>query len=474
MCESWSCARLRRCVAGLGVVIALGLASAAARADDAQPEAAESSRWFFGAYYRHAWVPKPFLKPFLERADSISNDGLGLVVSRVAASGLRAQLGVGYMPYRFQGAFNARGGLVEDTEFVTSTLALLHLTGSVLWPVELHRMLRLEIGLGLDLGVVLGSLRRSEAYSDADGKFRRCDSALHPGVTGPDNDGMGGKIPYCAQPVDSAGKAIATNTVSTQGEQYGVRESRVPPVMLLPLLPHVALRFSPVPRVSIALEAAFAVAQFWVGASVHVALFAERSTLVPVAQPEQAAVAPAAPVAAGPRTRRLIGKLFEEATKAPIARASVKTKRAFSAIQTDGTGLFVFDQLQTGPLLLAITHPDYEASSCTATIPPEGGDTFVQCFLRPLPKEGAISGQVKDEQGKPIARARVTVAGPLAQPATFESNADGLFAVPDAPEGTYRVGVEAAGYLRQVIELEVRARETAMPQIILLKATDKP
>jgi uncharacterized membrane protein len=94
--------------------------------------------------------------------------------------------------------------------------------------------------------------------------------------------------------------------------------------------------------------------------------------------------------------------------------------------------------------------------------------------LRPLPKEGAISGQLKDEQGNPIARAHVTVAGPLAQPASFETNADGLFALPDAPEGTYRVRVEATGYLRQVIEIEVRARETAMPQVILLKATDKP
>jgi len=456
---------------------------AQAEAQASQADVPDPSRWFLGAYYRHAWVPKLLLKPFFERAAGVSNDGFGLVVSRLAANGMSTQLGVGYMPYHFQGAFNARGGLIEDTELVTSKLALLHLTGSVLWPVELHRTLRLEIGLGVDLGIIFGSLRRSEAYSDAQGVFRRCSSALQPAVTGPDSDGMGGKLPYCEQAVDSAGKAIPSNTASAQGAQYDARESRVPPIMLLPLLPHVALRYAPSKRVTIALEGAFAVAQFWLGASVHIALFAERPPALVSAQPGALPVTsitsstpepPPAPVAVAPRMGRLIGKLFEQATNAPIAKASVKSKRAFSAIQTDGAGLFVFDQLPAGPLPLAITHPDYEAGSCTATIPSDGGDSFVQCFLRPLPKEGAISGQVKDEQGNPIAQARVSVAGPLAQPAALESNADGLFAVPDAPEGTYRVQVEARGYLRQVIEIEVRARETAMPQVILLKATEKP
>lgn len=83
------------------------------------------------------------------------------------------------------------------------------------------------------------------------------------------------------------------------------------------------------------------------------------------------------------------------------------------------------------------------------------------------PRGGSISGQVKDEQGRAIGNARVDITGPAG--ATMQTSMEGLFALLEAPEGTYRLRVDAPGYFLQVVELEVRSRETAIPQIILLR-----
>jgi hypothetical protein len=118
---------------------------------------------------------------------------------------------------------------------------------------------------------------------------------------------------------------------------------------------------------------------------------------------------------------------------------------------------------------LEITHPGHEAGSCDAVIPEQGGDAMVHCFLRPESRDGAISGHVQDEQGRGIAGARVDIAGPKSLIA--QTDLDGLFAVLDAPDGTYRLRIQANGFFPQVIELELKPRDTVLPQIILLPLT---
>jgi hypothetical protein len=435
----------------------------------------ETEQWFIGAYYRHAWVPSFMLKPVFERAAGISNNGFGLVLSHSSRDGLTAELGLGYVPYHFEGAFNPNNSLVEDTEWAKSNLALVHLTASLLWPFNLHRMLTLELGLGVDLGLVTGSLHRTEAYPK-DGAFHACESALNPSTTGPDDDARGKPLAYCEQAYDRNGKPTDTSGANVSGAHYNDKESRVPPLMLVPMLPHLALRFAPAERVAIKLEAAFGLVQFWVGASIHVGFGTkggQHREPLPAAEPQ----AQGAPMAiANPATLptqqsgRIIGKLMEQTTGTPIARASVKNKRQFSAIQTDSAGLFVFENLNPGPLRLEITHPDYETGTCDTTIPEAGGDVNVHCFLRPGHKEGAISGQVKDSEGRPVPDARVEITGPVS--VVKLSDASGLFALVDAPAGTYRLRIQAPGYLVQLIELQLEPRDTALPQIILLKSTD--
>lgn|GEM_PF-3077030 len=450
----------------------------------------DSGQWFVGAYYRHAWIPSFLLKPIFERAASVSNEGLGLVVSHSSRGGITTQFGLGYQGFHFEGAFNPNNSLIEDTEWVTSKLGVLHLTGSVLWPFSLHRMWTLELGLGADIGIVTGSLHRNEAFPE-NGAFHPCEGPGEPDFTGPNEDSRGMPTAYCDQAYDRNGDPIPTSGASISGAHYNDRESRVPPLMLLPMLPHVALRFEPTERIAIKVEGAFGLAQFWVGASIHIG-FGRKHSFVqqpapefvpdvveapvneappayePVAPP--AAAAAAATAVGNKKLGRVIGKLMEEATSKPVAHASVKNNRMFSAIQTDGAGLFVFENLEPGPLRLEIAHPDYNSGGCDTTIPAQGGDINVHCFLRPGNKEGAISGQVKDQDGKPVAGARIEITGGLST--ITLSDASGLFAMVDAPPGTYRVRVTAMGYLTQLIELEVAPRDTALPQIILLRSTE--
>lgn len=469
--------------------LALCLASArqpaSAQAEVSSPATIdESGQWYVGAYYRHAWVPTFMLKPIFERASSISNEGLGLVVSHASRGGISVEFGLGYQGYHFEGAFNPNNAVIEDTEWVTSTLGLVHLTGSVMWPITLHRLLTLELGLGADLGIVTGNLHRTEAYPE-DGAFQACEGPLQPDVTGPNEGPQGMPTAYCEQAYDRDGDPIPTSGASISGAHYNDRETRVPPLMLVPMLPHVALRFEPSERIAIKLEGAFGFAQFWLGASIHVG-FGRKHRFVPQPAPEpeieSAPIAEAPPVyestptptaaAISPSKKlgRVIGKLMEEATNKPIAHASVKSQRMFSAIQTDKAGLFVFENVEPGPLRLEITHPDYNAGGCDTVVPAQGGDINVHCFLRPGSKEGAISGQVKDQDGNPVPGARVEITGALST--VTLSDASGLFAMVDAPPGTYRLRVTAMGYLTQLIELEVAPRDTALPQIILLRSNE--
>jgi hypothetical protein len=445
-------------------LLLLGSAPAAPLRAQNSSDSAETP-WFVGAYYRYNWMPGLILAPFFERAPTIANNGFGATVSHRSRGGVTAELGLGYLPYRFAGAFHADGTPIEDTEYVRSKLAFFHVTGSLLWPIELHRLLNLEIGVGVDIGALVGAVERTEAFPDAKGAFHACNGALQPPTTGPNKDLDGMPIPYCEQAVDRDGKVIASNAAGSLGAQYHARERRIPPVMLFPMLPHLALRFAPYPRLAFKLEAAFGLAQIWVGLSVHVGLGATRH-----ATPESA---PAPPPSAAAKlvTGRVLGKLFEHGTDVPIARASVKTPRSFSAVETDSRGLFVFENIPPGPVRFDISHMDYEAGSCEATIAPSGGDSFVHCFLAAKPREGAISGQVKDEQGNAVAHAHIDITGPIIT--TSVTEAEGLFALPDAPEGTYRVRVTADGFLIQLIEIDVRSRETALPQIILIRKPAK-
>jgi outer membrane protein OmpA-like peptidoglycan-associated protein len=423
---------------------------------DARPQDSALKHWWFGGYYRHLWIPTYFTKAFLARAPSVTNDGFGAVATYRSGGGLNVEMGFGYMPYAFSGPFLGKDADITDTELARSDLGFYHVTSSVLWDIEFHRTIALELGFGLDIGLFTGNVVRNEAYVDPKtGHFVDCVGPLKPSYTGPNG------VPYCNTPENGSG---VTDNANQKGEQYHVRDTHIPPLMAFPMLPHVALRIQPIEYVALKAEFAFGIAQMWVGASLHVNFgWVKASSPTPEPVAPQAVVAP--PVATG----RVLGRVVDAVTSTAVAGATVRLKaaRALSPFTTDAEGRFMVDRLDAGQVLFEVEQPDYASAECRTEIPKQGGDVPLDCHLAPKPRVGAISGQIQSEDGKPVSTPGIELVGPRND--KLASDERGLFAAVDLPTGAYRIRVEADDYLMQVVEITVESHETAMPQIILIK-----
>ena len=230
--------------------------------------------------------------------------------------------------------------------------------------------------------------------------------------------------------------------------------------MAFPMMPHAALRMQPLKHLMIKGEFAFGIAQMFAGVSLHVSFGVFKST------PKEAVLEPEQPPPTA--TGRVIGKVLDASSNAPIAGATVRvTGRALSPLSTESDGRFIVDRLDAGLVLFEVEHPDYAPGKCRTEIPQRGGDVALDCQLTPRAHVGAISGQLVSEDGSPLPGQIIQLFGR----ATTRSRATiaGLFAAVDLPAGTYRLRVEADGYLLQMVDVVVETENTAMPQINLMK-----
>lgn len=425
----------------------------ASEADAPEPESPYEP-WFFGGYFRHIWLPTYMTQVWFDRAPSISNNGFGLLLTHRSESGFSLVIGGGYTPYDIQGPFLSAGNPEEDTEIVTSDLKLWHVTASVLWSVIFHEMLALEIGLGLDVGVLSGDMNRNEAFFTPGGGYQPCAGEHMPAITAPS-----GTL-YCNTDDPGFGAtATVTDEPAVQGEHYNVREDRVPPVFGGLNLPQLALRFAPHRYVAVKAEFAFGIVQMWAGASLQIGfgLF----TAAKKAEPEPE------PPPVGPTLGRVLGRVLEKETKVPIVGATVTlVGRGRNPLSTVDDGRFVFGEVPPGVVRFDIQHADYAPGTCEVQVPDAGGDAAVYCYLEQAVRGGAISGQVQDQTGRGIGSARVLIIGPKGM--QISADGEGLFAALDLPPGNYQLQVDAAGHLMQVMSVEVAANETATPTIVLM------
>lgn len=216
--------------------------------------------WAFGPYLRFVFVPSFMLELFTEEAPTVGNVAFGAAGTyRPPGGGMAFEVGIGYTSYAFEDAFRATGDPIEDTEWLESDLGMVHLTGSLLWEAELvPQMLSLEYGIGLDFGVVVGTLVRSEAALDPNDGWRKCLGPGNPGFFSTNGE------PYCES---NNGFAVSA-AYDEMGAHYNVEEERVPPVAITPMLPRVGLAYSPIPEVIGKVDLAYGIFQFWFGLSV--------------------------------------------------------------------------------------------------------------------------------------------------------------------------------------------------------------
>ena len=124
-------------------------------------------------------------------------------------------MGIGYQSFAFSGPFRTKGGDPNDTEWVESSLGLVHLTGSILWEAKFAEQLAFQYGVGLDLGIVTGELKRTEAYQNAERQLGQVHRASAPGI-------------YCVPPIDRSDRQPTPTTRRASSTTSSTRS--VPPV----------------------------------------------------------------------------------------------------------------------------------------------------------------------------------------------------------------------------------------------------
>ncbi len=106
---------------------------------------------------------------------------------------------------------------------------------------------------------------------------------------------------------------------------------------------------------------------------------------------------------------------------------------------------------------------------------------LASAFAQPLPERVPLVGKVTTTGGTPIGGAQVTVRRQDATPGftaafwggTLRTDANGIFAFPEAEEGVYTMSVDAPGFASEGMTLNWKP-ESSSPQTKLLKLTPLP
>ncbi len=98
----------------------------------------------------------------------------------------------------------------------------------------------------------------------------------------------------------------------------------------------------------------------------------------------------------------------------------------------------------------------------------------MECKLKALPKVGNVVGTAVDaESGQPIEGAQVTIQDKLGRELELQSDTAGTFRFENVPPGTVKLFVEAPGYLRNVVEVDVKAQEDTRARLGIHKRPAK-
>jgi OOP family OmpA-OmpF porin len=161
---------------------------------------------------------------------------------------------------------------------------------------------------------------------------------------------------------------------------------------------------------------------------------------------------------------RIIGTVVEQGVGTAIPGVQVTyVGRDFTPQSTAADGRFVSYEVDPGDVVVDLAHPQYNSGRCQSTVTAEGGDVEVRCELVALPRLGHVRGTVRSDSGSAVSGATVNVTGP--QPFSVITDASGLFVRNDLQPGTYTARVDAEGYLITQESFEIRASETATPEI---------
>jgi len=252
--------------------------------DATDPHEIDSEDYYFlGAFYRHSFIPAFIIDLFTDEATRARNPSFGLEFT-LRKAGFDIITSLYYQSFHVNGPFLAHNDPPQQVEFIKSNLFTVMAGVDFLWSTDINDMFSFEYGLGLGIGVVGGSMTRTEAYPGSGagsvGGFTAC---VGPGQPQPGDSDPGG---YC-DPTSGATHSndytdrngtlhtnVPTNVDGEHGAHYHTTARRwtnggsVPNVYFRLALPHLALRFKPIHQLMMRIDGGFDVfSGFFVGGS---------------------------------------------------------------------------------------------------------------------------------------------------------------------------------------------------------------
>jgi outer membrane protein OmpA-like peptidoglycan-associated protein len=165
---------------------------------------------------------------------------------------------------------------------------------------------------------------------------------------------------------------------------------------------------------------------------------------------------------------RIKGTILEQgADGVVVADARVSFPgRDVSRLLTAADGTFVSFGFPPGDVQVDVEADGYEPGTCTASIPPTGGDVSLACMITALPRVGSAALQVVDDKGTPLSGVNVAFIGPESLNPT--SDAEGRVRLMNVKPGEYKVRIEHKGFLVAGSAVAIKVREETQATIQLV------
>lgn len=183
----------------------------------------------------------------------------------------------------------------------------------------------------------------------------------------------------------------------------------------------------------------------------------------------------------------IAGRVIEEGSDdTPVSNAIVRYQdRPLTGMVADEQGQFESRPLEPGEYQLHVSAAGYESATCAATIAelmareptadvgaPQR--TPVVCALKAKPKVGNIDGVVLNDDGSPVAEAKVTVTDKLGRSLSLQVDEAGAFRFENVPPGETIVRISAPGHLTTTRKIDVPSGQDLRLDLDLVRSPTPP
>lgn len=174
-------------------------------------------------------------------------------------------------------------------------------------------------------------------------------------------------------------------------------------------------------------------------------------------------------VRTAPQNGFILGTVVDSETGKAVQNAVIRYRKPGekTAQATNAKGTFLSYGFAPGKeIVMSVSHPDYAPVEARQMID-GNGEVKLEIKLKPLSKKGTIGGRVIDQEGNPVANAKVKLTG--GDNVTVSTDSDGRFQT-ERPVGRYSVAASADGYLAGGRDVEVAADKKLQVEITLKPA----